>query len=87
MPTRRFGSSLTADEVSAQLEGLLSAHALRKRARQGLVPGAFKVGHHVFFARNTAAWLVRDLSTTGGAGLAITAPKEESANGYFQPPR
>lgn len=87
MRTRRFASSLTATEVADQLDGLISAHALRKRARAGLIPGAFKVGDRVYFARNTAAWLTRDLSTMGGAGLAITAPKEDSANGYIQPPR
>jgi hypothetical protein len=85
VPTKRFGSSLTAQEVCEQLDGLMSTHTLLKRARQGQVPGAFKVGARVYFARNTAAWLVTDLSVGGGAGLAITTAKEDTANGYFKP--
>jgi hypothetical protein len=77
MPTRQLGRSITADELSDQLDGLVSPHTLRKWARQGRVPGSFKLGHAVYFARNTAAWLIRDQSPYGGAGLPIGAvPKE-----------
>ena len=52
-----------------------------------MVPGAFKIGNRVYFATNTALWLTQDLSAAAPAGYAITAPKENSANGYLQPPR
>jgi hypothetical protein len=88
MPTRRLGSSLTAAEVCDALENLITPHALLRRARKGLIPGAFKIGHRVYFSRNTAAWLVTDLSPTGGAGLAITVHKEcTTVDGYYKPPR
>jgi hypothetical protein len=86
MPPRRLGSSLTAAEVCDALENLVTPHLLLRWARQGRIPGAFKIGHRVFFSRNTAAWLIRDLSTTGAAGYAITIPREGSdVDGYYKP--
>jgi len=49
---------LTAEQVAEQLGGLVSAHQLRKLARQGRVSGAVKVAGRVFFDRRTAAWLL-----------------------------
>ena len=71
MPTRQLGRCITAEEVSDQLDNLVSAHTLRKWARQGRIPGTFKLGHAVYFPRNAAAWLVRDQSPWGGAGYPI----------------
>lgn len=86
MPTRRLDRSKTAEQVSDELGGLMTPNGLLKRARKGLVPGAFKVGDRVWFAPNTASWLLVDLSTAGGAGLAINVPKEGSTvDGYYKP--
>jgi len=82
---RRLSRSLTAQEVSAQLDGLVSPKVLTRWAREGRVPGAFKLGHRTFFAHNTALWLVQDLSTMGGAGYAITVPRDGSQNGLVRP--
>jgi hypothetical protein len=86
MPERQLGRSITADQLSDQLDNLVSPHTLRKWARQGRVPGAFKIGRNLYFARNTASWLIRDLSIYGGAGLPIGIPKEGSTvDGYITP--
>jgi hypothetical protein len=81
MPPRHLDRSLTAEQVSDQLGGLMSAHSLRRLARQGRVPGSFKLGGRYFFAVNTALWLVTDMSELGGAGQMITVPKE-GTNGH-----
>jgi hypothetical protein len=75
-PPRRLDRSLTAEQVADELGGLMSAHSLRRLARAGRIPGAFRLGGRYFFAGNTAAWLTTDLSAVGGAGLMIRAPKE-----------
>jgi hypothetical protein len=74
---RHLGRSITADQLSDQLDNLVSPHTLRKWARQGRIPGSFKLGHAVYFPRNAAAWLVRDQSMYGGAGLPIGAISKE----------
>jgi hypothetical protein len=89
VPTRQLHRhSKTAQEVSDELGGLLSAHEIRKLARRGKIPGAFKLSGRVYFATNTATWLIRDLSSTGAAGYAITIPREGTdVDGFYKPPR
>lgn len=83
---RNFDRSKTAVEVCAELDDLITPHALLRRARRGMVPGAFKVGHRTYFAPNTALWLIQDLSVTSPAGYSIRVPKEGSTvDGYFKP--
>jgi hypothetical protein len=81
MPARRLDRSLTAQQVADQLGGLLSANTLVRLARQGKIPGAFRLGGRTFFAYNTAMYLIRDLSDTSPAGYAITIEKE-GTNGH-----
>src|SRR4051794_6277100 len=87
MAERQLGRSLTPDQLSEQLDGLASPNTLRRWAKQGKIPGAFRVGNKYFFARNTAAWLIKDLSAWGGGGKPIgTVPKDGSdTNGTVTP--
>ena len=88
MPERRLERSKTAAEVCDELGGLMSPHALLRRARRGLVPGAFKIGRHVYFSHNTVLWMIEDLSVTSPAGFSIRIPKEGTENGLAShPPR
>ena len=86
MPQRQLETALSAEDVVEQLGGLITTHTLRKWARQGKVPGAFKIGHKVFFARNTAMWLLQDMSASTPAGYAIREPRPGTDNGWSQPP-
>jgi hypothetical protein len=52
---------LTAEQVAERLGGLVSAHELRKLARQGRVSGAVKVLGRVYFDHRTPTWLLRTL--------------------------
>lgn len=85
---RQWATALTAEQVCDQLGGLLDPHVLRKWARAGRVPGAFRIGRRVWFARNTASWLVVDMGAPGmtPAGYAIREPKPGSNNGFSRPP-
>jgi len=52
---------IDATELSEQLGGQISAHTLRKWAREGKLAGAVRLGHKVLFDRRSAAWIVEDL--------------------------